>query len=225
MPPDRVDKPRDRPQDMPAFATLFLALVACFVLQVSVMAASGAGLGMRVLVFAFGFGPQWLKLGRFHLGVLPLGGYVRFTDEPRDVLSVPAQLLLSLAGVLALLLVSIALIGGAGIVAFVDGFRQLLVGAGSPLGAAQPMLAAARQQALEGSVVATLGLVAAKMAMINAMPWPGTNGGQALAIVGRSLGLATRWRDGWTNALQFLNLVVFVAWLVALAVFVARHGF
>lgn len=208
---------------MTAFATLALAVAACVVVHVLALAAGGTALGLRVSEIGFGFGHQWLKRGRLRLGVLPLGGYVRFTQLPEDALSVPAQLLLVSTGVAALLVASLALLGSPAIGAFVDGFRQWLVGAASPLGAAQPMVAAMRRQALEGPFLVTLGLAAAKVAAVNVVPWPSTNGGQALAIVGRRLGLAKRWPDSWSNALQTLTLVVFAAWLVALAWYVARH--
>jgi len=208
---------------MPAIATLILAVAACVVTHVFALAAGGTALGLRVSEIGFGFGPQWLKRGRLRLGVLPLGGYVRFATLPQDALSVPAQLLLVSTGVAALLLASLALLGGPAIGAFVGGLQQWLAGAASPLGAAQPMVAAMRRQALEGPFLVTLALTAAKLAALNVVPWPSSNGGQALAILGRRLGLARRWPDSWSNVLQSVNLAVFVSWLIALAWYAARH--
>jgi hypothetical protein len=208
---------------MTAIAILVLAVAVCAVAHVVVMAAAGTALGLRVNEIAFGYGPHWFKRGRLRLGVVPLAGWVRFATLPEDVLSVPVQLLLVSTGVAAMLLASVALLGVAGLGAFVDGFRQWLVGASSPFGAAQPLVAAMRRQALEGPFLVTLGLTAAKLATLNVVPWPGTNGGQALAILGRRLGLARRWPESWTRALHTLSVIVIVSWLAALAWYVSKH--
>jgi hypothetical protein len=208
---------------MHALDILLLAMGVCIVTHVLVMAAVGALSGLRVLQIAFGLGPQWLKLGRLRLGIIPVGGYTVFATPIEEVLSVPAQLALTLSGVAALLIMSIALLGVASLGAFVDGFGQWLAGASSPLAAAQSLIAAACRQALQGTFVATLGLTAAKMAMVNVTPWPGTNGGQALAILGQRLGLARRWPESGTNVLRTLCFAAFVSWVVALVVFVVRH--
>ena len=207
---------------------LVVAVIACTLVHLLAIAGQGMLLGLPLSEFRFGFGPVWLRAGRLSLGGLPLGGYVRFgasTSEPPPQWSLHplSQLSLALAGVAALLAVSIALIGRDGLAAFAGGFRQFLVGAASPLDAAQAMLVAVRRQVVDGTFAATLGLVAAKLAAMNLMPFPRTNGWEMLAVAGRRLGLASRWPEGLTTAWLLAHLAFLGAWLLALVVFLASH--
>ena len=204
---------------MHAFAILTSAAAACVVFHLLAMAAWGRLFGFQVMEIGLGFGPTWLRIGALRLGWLPFGGYVRFVTPPEEVLGTAAQLLLALAGTLTLVVTAIALLGLPALAAVGDGFWQWLRGATSPLGAAQSMLRHARDQALDGTLVATFGLVAAKVAALNFMPWPGTTGGQALAVLGRRLGLARHWPEALTKLLTSANLFVLVSWVVAVAVF------
>ncbi len=205
---------------MHAFEILIASAAACIVLHVLAMAAWGRFLGLQIMEIGHGFGPTWGRIGVLRLGVLPLGGYVRFITPPEDALGTAAQLLLALAGTLTLVVVAIALLGLPAFAAVADGFWQWLRGATSPFGAAQSLLRHARDQTLDGTLVATFGLVAAKVAAVNLLPWPVTNGWAALAVVGRRVGLARHWPDALTKLLASAGLFAFVSWLVALGVFV-----
>ncbi|MGN6528469.1 MAG: hypothetical protein ACTHL8_18930 [Burkholderiaceae bacterium] len=213
---------------MSATGTLILAIEVCLAIHLFAMASAGVSLGLPLAELRFGFGAVWLRLGFLHLGVLPLGGYVRFRESPsgrpaQETLGLASELVLALAGVLALLLVAGAADGAAGLAAFGAGFPQWVAGALSPLGAAQAMLRAARHQAFAGTFAATLGLAAAKVAALNLLPYPGTNAWQALAAIGRRLGLARHWPEGLSMAFLVVQWLSLASWLVAILVFASRR--
>jgi hypothetical protein len=88
------------------------------------------------------------------------------------------------------------------------------------LGDAQALMrrAALGLQAAPFAVV--LGVVAAKAAALNLLPLPALNGGAALAVLGRRLGVARLWPERATVALFFVWLAPVAAWFVALCAYV-----
>ena len=217
---------------MPAFDTLVLAFAACLPIHLLAMAAAGVAFGVSLEALAFGFGPTILRAGRLRVGLVPLGGYVRFADAsdgralapgeplPFDRRPLAQRLAIVLAGVLALVSVAFATLGGAGLAAFAAGFGQIVVGALSPFGAAPAMLHDGVQFAARQPFAAVFGLVAAKFAALQLLPYPGSNGGAVVAMTGSRLGLARFWSSSLRGVLGLAVLALGVSWAVALATFV-----
>ncbi|WP_457444096.1 site-2 protease family protein [Roseateles sp. P5_E4] len=211
---------------------LFLAIAAVTALHLLTMAAMGHAVGAQLLRISYGFGPALFTTGLFEIRALPIGGSVRFLHSvedrlseeewPRalDRLSVPAQLLVVLSGCALLLGLAVALQGRAGIDAFLALPAQWLTGVISPLGDAQALLQRIAAFAESAPFAVILALLAAKVAALNLLPLPYLNGGAALAVLGRRLGLARWWPAAATRAAVFAWMAVLVLWLVALGGFI-----
>jgi membrane-associated protease RseP (regulator of RpoE activity) len=223
--------PRWHARPMPTL-NLLLAIALVALLHVGTMAVVGNALGAQLQSVSFGFGPTVWRSARFHVRALPVGGSVRFLHTLED--SVPedeehraldrrptlAQLATVLSGCAVLLALALAVLGAGAVKAFVELPAQFFGGAISPLGDAQALMrqAALALQAAPFAVV--LGVVAAKAAALNLLPLPALNGGAALAVLGRRLGVARLWPERVTVALFFVWLAPVAAWFVALCAYV-----
>ncbi|KQV50518.1 hypothetical protein ASC95_14215 [Pelomonas sp. Root1217] len=210
---------------------LLLAIPLVAVLHVATMAVVGSALGAQLQSVAFGFGPTVWRSSRFLVRALPIGGAVQFLHSsdgavPEDAAHraldrqpTLAQLATVLSGCAVLLALAIALLGAGAVDAFVELPAQLFGGAISPLGDAQVLLHQAALAAKASPFAVVLGVVAAKVAALNLLPLPLLNGGAALAVLGRRLGVARLWPERATVALFFVWLAPVAAWFVALCTY------
>jgi membrane-associated protease RseP (regulator of RpoE activity) len=60
--------------------TFLVVLVICVLVHLMAIAATGAMLGVPIQVFSLGFGPTLYSRGKFRIGLIPSGGYVKFLD-------------------------------------------------------------------------------------------------------------------------------------------------
>ncbi len=238
-----------------------MAVVSCVLLHVLAMALLGVALGVTLREVSIGVGPTLLRVGRWRIRLLPVGGAVRFQDsrdeaqdardadvgepgaEPAghevdtvvptgerrqgpgdgspldgalDQRSPASQMAIGLAGCMALVALACGVWQADGIRLVMAGFPQIIAGALSPFGAAQDLIASAKAALAGLSFIAVLGLVAAKVAAFNLLPLPGANGGFALAVIGRALGLDRFWPASLTAGLLLAYIAIGLSWLVAL---------
>ncbi|MGM3277691.1 site-2 protease family protein [Ralstonia sp. 24A2] len=220
---------------MPTGYAFIAAFVLCTLLHLTTFAVVGTAFRIPVREMTLGFGPQLIRLGRVRIRLLPLGGSVRFKDLSEDGLTEDdllgaldtqplwMQLVLALSGGIMLLAVALALLQLEALPTFIHGFAQIVLGALSPAGDAQTFLAQAHQAILQGPFTMLLGGVAAKFAAFNLLPLPATNGGQALAFIGRRLGLARTWPAQLTQLLMLAYLALVLSWAAALVTYVAHQ--
>ncbi|WP_197341387.1 site-2 protease family protein [Ralstonia solanacearum] len=217
----------DAPLSMYPFYLFIAALAACSLLHVTMFALTGEQLGVAVREVSFGFGPTIARFGKVRIKALPFGGYVRLKDsrvEPfaeheradaLDTQPIHVQTALILSGSAYLLGVALTTLRLDAVGAFADSFVQIVGGALSPTGYAQTLLSQAHQAISQLPFFALLGLVAAKTAAFNLLPFPNTNGGALLATLARDTWLARVWPKQLTKALLFVYLAVIVSWLGA----------
>jgi membrane-associated protease RseP (regulator of RpoE activity) len=210
--------------------TFLAAFMVVVVLHVGTIALAAGWVGVHVRRVAIGIGPALFQAGRFRLGPLPIGGYVnlRSTRDEEvaahdlhtalDQRSVPEQVFIVLSGCLALLLVAFAALGPDALPAALNAPGQFFAGLVSPQGEAQQILREAVATVQATPFVALLGLTAAKCAALNLLPLPILNGGEAIAVCARRLGLRKGWPDAATQWLAH-------GWLLAVAVWLYAVGF
>ena len=213
---------------------LILVLILCLCIHLLSIAAAGSLMGVTVRELSLGFGPTVFKTGRFKLGLIPTGGYVRFKDSREEDIppqemgtaldgqSTWRQLLITLSGCAVLLALSAATLGISAAQASWAGARDFLQGGLSPAGQAQRLLLDAAAFVASASSVSLFGVVAAKLAAINLLPFPALNGGAAIAVVGRGLGLARRWPAAASRWLLLAYVAIALAWIAALALFALK---
>ena len=213
---------------MHAFAGYALAAAACVQVHVGTMAGTGVAFGIRVRELWLGMGPRAFGRGLLQVRAIPLGAAVCFENAGTGSTGLPDRALFDrrsawvqsavlLSGCAALVLVSAATLGVDGPRAFVDGFGQFVGGAFS-LTEARGLAKQAAAFAAQASWADMAGLVAAKMAALNLMPLPGTNGGNIVRIVSREFGVDRVWRDGFTAAVALGQVFLLMSWLFALLV-------
>lgn len=211
---------------------LVIAVLVCVAIHLLVIAAAGRRVGVTIREFSLGFGPAVFRSGTFRLGAIPLGGYVRFRDSRAE--TVPAhemetafdgrstveQVFIAAAGCAVLLLIAVATPGADGLQAFINGFRQAIAGAVSPLGEAQVLLRDATSFVRGASFPVLLGGVAAKAAAINLLPLPAFNGGVVIAVLARRLLAGDKW---WPAGATTFFLWVYMAFVVSWGCAVVVH--
>lgn len=202
--------------------TVVLVLAAAALglsLHLAATALVGVLLGARIEEGRFGFGPKVVvaRSPVVSVGCVPLGGWVRFVgavetpgeSAPPDAfldLSRLRRAVISIAGPLAVLAVSAALLGPLAAVESAGETPRQLLGILSPdtLRTCFGAIAAMPPLALLGGVLA-------KLAMVNLLPIPTLAGGDFVAIV-LGLSSATRERFALVGALVlgvgFIALVV-----------------
>lgn len=206
---------------------LYAGFFVCTLVHLASIAVSARLAGVSIRTFSLGFGPRLLELGRFRLGAILTGGYVRFLDSreeeasPRqihaafDSKSTPVQLFVMLSGCMVLAGASIGIEGRPALQALADAPLQLLAGAISPLDAAQDLLHRISAYSQSTSFTSLLAMVAAKMAAINLLPFPACNGGAAVGAIARALGVHKFWPSTATRALLLSLAGLLGSWLVA----------
>lgn len=213
---------------------LFAAFFVCTFVHLAAIAASARLTGVSIRTFSLGFGPRLLELGRFRLGAIPTGGFVRFLDSREgevspgqihaafDSKSTTIQLFILISGCVVLAGASIGIEGRPALQALADAPLQFLAGAISPLDAAQDLLRSMSAYSRSASFTSLLAMVAAKMAAINLLPFPVCNGGAAVAAIARALGIHKFWPPAATRALVFSFVGVLGSWLVAVLVYATK---
>jgi membrane-associated protease RseP (regulator of RpoE activity) len=183
---------------------LLAALIPCFVLHVSTMALVGWILGATVEEVSFGFGPPCFQypVGRvqFRFGLIPLGGYVRFKGDQEPAKSTEEILFaadmeppgfndlhplrraaIAASGCLALVvLAALCLRPWQSVRSVARGFAQLVPFAPwTPSWVPEGRELASRFCSLfrTGPYRTALGVLAAKVAAANLLPFPPLNGG------------------------------------------------
>lgn len=129
---------------------------------------------IRVAEALIGAGPTVLSFRKLRICLLPISFKIRVwhtqegysADYALDSRPLWQQLLLRFADVLALLLVSFALLQGAAFAALESGLYQPFLGAWSPLADAQALMQTYVVFAIAEPLTAVIGLVAAKLAVL-----------------------------------------------------------
>ncbi|MBI2771528.1 MAG: site-2 protease family protein [Burkholderiales bacterium] len=68
-------------------SSFLVSVLVCVLLHLAAIAAAGLAAGVALRAFSLGLGPTLLQLGRFRLGAIPLGGYVRFRASTLEEVS------------------------------------------------------------------------------------------------------------------------------------------
>lgn len=168
-----------------------LIAIACAVyIHVLAMFAIARCFGVRVNLVALGLGPQLFAVGRVSIRLFPFGGFVRMHDnrEPGveahpdayDIQSGWVRILIPLGGCAALVLMAVALRGPGGWWSFLHGFQQILIGTLSPGVIGVDLVNSYVRAAEAGGFFAVAGILFAKMAAMQLLPFPVMNGGQIL---------------------------------------------
>jgi membrane-associated protease RseP (regulator of RpoE activity) len=204
-----------------------IALVwACQVVNLAGRVVVARGLGADIEEVSLFFGPKVLEFRHggipYRLGLVPLGNYVRFADDPETpgaFRSLHPMTRLAIIGSAdaALMLLACLLLGPShALNSLGHGFEQVIRGALAPASTAQMLIRGLLDLLDRESLGLGLGVVAAKVAAVNLLPLPALSGGQLiLNLVGGRRGLPGRVQA----ILQGLGLAVgaafAVGWLVA----------
>lgn len=202
---------------------LVLVLVAqgLVAVHIGAMATTGALLGHVPHLVRVGVGPQLFRTrGRIPLavGLLPLGGWVQFAEGDIDPFVGRAGWKLSViaaAGCAALIVVGLAL--GASLHGLVRAWSQLVEGALHPHDVGAPLIRRYLDR-LAIEPAPAVGSLALKVAAVNLLPLPSTNGGQLIAGTVRVLlpGRAPSPAP-WLAVAMVPMLALGVGWILALA--------
>lgn len=202
---------------------LVLVLVAqgLVAVHIGAMATTGALLGHVPHLVRVGVGPQLFRTrGRIPLavGLLPLGGWVQFAEGDIDPFVGRAGWKLSViaaAGCAALIVVGLAL--GASLHGLVRAWSQLVEGALHPHDVGAPLIRRYLDR-LAIEPAPAVGSLALKVAAVNLLPLPSTNGGQLIAGIVRGLlpGRAPSPAP-WLAVAMVPMLALGVGWILALA--------
>ncbi len=202
---------------------LLLVLVAhgLVALHVGAMAAAGALLGHVPHLIRLGVGPQLFRTrGRvpLALGLLPLGGWVQFAEGNADpfVGRIGWKLsVIAAAGCVALIVVGLAL--GGSLDGLVRAWSQLVEGAVHPHDVGAPLIRRFLDR-LALDPAPAVGSLALKVAAVNLLPLPSTNGGQLIAGIVRVLAPdRAPSRAPWIAVAMVPMLALGVGWMLALA--------
>lgn len=212
---------------------LVFAWITLVVVHIAAMSAMAMLFGVRLRQVSFGFGKKLVMHGLLTIRAVPLGGYVRFKNtgdyEYADVDSVGAfnhksklvQALIPLAGSGALLLIAMLIQPTTAIAELLEGFRQIVVGAFAPGSTAQQNIDATYTLAARAGFVGLVGLLAAKFAAFNLLPFPWTNGGQALLALLRADGTRTpAWQERIVPIAMWPFVAIVGSWAFGFAFFI-----
>ena len=211
-----------------------LLFIAVTFAHVSALALSAKLARVPVRQVQYGIAPVIATFGKYRLGFLPVGGFVKMKDSREDSLDADSledafdhqprwiQAAMPLGGSLLVLLVAIALLGREGWTAFASGFGQIVHGAISPLNEAQHLLASFVAYLEVRSLPDSVGLFFAKMAAFNLLPIPILNGGDAIANLLGIYRASERVRMRVQQVSLCFVLPLWIGWLCAAVVYVAR---
>lgn len=202
-------------------ALQFIAAIALLsAIHITVMALIGRSLGIAIREFSFGMGPALLSIDVLRLRALPLGGSVEFIDfdsQPRAV-----RVLLPLSGAASLLAVAVTLHPSAWS-STSHGFAQIVLGALAPTSHAQQLIGGATHVAMRG-FGPLLGMLAAKLAAFNLLPFPAMNGGGALlALLDPKPRDMTRWKEKLMQWSAWLTVALALMWVGAICIFLLEQ--
>lgn len=208
------------------FLLIAAAVILSILLHILSMGFVGWLLGAKIQVVSLFSGPRLFGIKLFgvdfRVSCFPLGGYVKFHDGSSgkggfENLHPAKRMLTSASGPLALLLFAGCLVGFAPAGRyFISGFGQFFTGAAMPLSTGQELLN--RLHLMTSLSFAGLaGLIAAKLAAFNSLPFPVLNGGyvvlQAVQLIA-SISAKTVER---INQVGFLIVLIIVSgWMVAI---------
>ena len=201
---------------------LFVAAFLAMQIHVLTMAVVGTVLGAKITDYGFAFGPVLFqfKIGdiNFKFNAIPLGGYVKFTDD-FERLAVWKQIVTALSGCIVLLSTACLMLGITdGLGKFGRGFGQILWGAVLPLSVGKDLVSALADFGRHCSFTACLGLLAAKLAALNLLPFGTLNGGAVLSVLFKA---AMPGAQNLIEKYQLITLTVYLlmtlSWLIALA--------
>ncbi len=207
-------------------AALVVMMTVVTVLHLSPFVALGRLWRLSIEQVGLYFGPKWVCFRLCSvpicIGLFPGGGYVKFAGQsdfgpPDEVppglrrftdLTRLQQAAICLSGPAMVLLVSMFALGpGAAWPAFLATVEQWVRGSLSPRAVAGPLLRDYLAAIADRRLLFAFGLLAAKFAMLNALPLPIVNGGQALICL---LDPRRKLNRLW-NLLSVLALLVFAA--------------
>jgi membrane-associated protease RseP (regulator of RpoE activity) len=206
-------------------------------LHISALALMGVMFGVSLREISFGFGKAILIRGKLTLRAVPIGGFVKFKDTRSESISHEedpevedafnhkprvVQATIPLAGAGALVLVAALAQPASGVSEVIAGFRQILTGALGPLSTAQTYIHATYALTEDYGFWALFGVLAAKVAAFNLLPFPWTNGGQAILALLRSDRRATpSWQERLTQIAIWPFLTLISLWALSFCVFLA----
>lgn len=207
------------------------AFLLALLVHAAAMVGSGTLSGIVVRRVRFGVGPTVVRVGRLELAPLPLGCAVQFKDgraelmddgdEQGDFERSPAmvRLLISLSGCLALLGMALLTLGPSGFAVFLSGFKDFVVLALTPFSDGQAVLTEGFGLARHSDFSQIVGLIAAKLAALNLLPFMGSNGSAALAVVLRRLVPEREPSASLMNLWGLTSVLLALCWLAALGYF------
>ena len=216
---------------MVPYLLMFAAFGLAIVMHLLIIAKTGELMGAPVKKLKIGF---MLRLFHFYLGrrliefrLLPIAGNVIFDGPEKesdrfyqpnsvDVLPAARRIIIAASGCLGLVLASLLLSGSSGLHAFFIGFIQIIKGALSPFNTAHTYLNSFYQYSQVHSFSAIFAIVAAKVAAINLLPMPGSNGWSILmfALRGNKV-MPTKFERSCDTGV-LISLLIYIGWLVAI---------
>jgi membrane-associated protease RseP (regulator of RpoE activity) len=155
------------------------------------------------------------------IGILPIGGSVKFSDE-FEQRSIPVKWLVTLGG--PLLVILSALIGLSFdriLPALVSGFEQVIRGAISPVDYGAPLIQRFFAEYVATSLFAAYGILAIKLEAMNLLPIPSLNGGQLLTSLFPNFNQSA-WGERIAQIGLLINLAMLLCWAVAFAVYLFK---
>lgn len=205
-----------------------LIIFICDAVHLFSIAAAGRAAGVRVREISIGVGPVLFRYKSFVLKPLPINGYVKFLDTREhivsdaelpfaiDRLSLGRQIMVTLSGCAALIVLAAAL-NGAGAWQDLSALpAQYVMGALSPFGTAQTLLHEARRVINTSPLLNLLGIIAAKLAAFNLLPLAGSNGSQIIIAVAQRLGLVKPYPGAIHKLVVFITIAAIISWVLAL---------
>lgn len=185
---------------------------------------TGRLFGLKIERFSLFFFPVFkfqTPLFPVEIGLLPMGGSVKFSDD-YEKLALPLKWLVILSGPLFTIISALLVLPfDKAFPAFISGFGQSIYGAISPIAYGAPLLQTFFIEDLATSVFAAYGILALKMEALNLLPLPLFNGGQLITAIFQNFD-DSKW-GGKINSISFLLLLIFyISWGIALAVCLFR---
>ncbi|MES2041270.1 MAG: site-2 protease family protein [Pseudomonadota bacterium] len=213
----------------------FLIILFCTVLHLFSIAIAGRAAGTRVLELSIGMGPKVFKHKAFILKLIPLNGYVKFIDARQslvseadlpfafDRLSVWRQIMVTLSGCAALMVLATAVLGTGAWQDFIALPAQYVMGALSPFGTAQTLLHEAGRVISSSALLSLLGIVAAKLAAFNLLPQAGSNGYYILMLLIQGPGANQSYPGAFHKLVVCTTIAAMISWCLAIAYAIWTH--
>jgi membrane-associated protease RseP (regulator of RpoE activity) len=219
-------------ESRPMTATVFLLLayVLCQVAWAFGMAIAGLLFGVGIQEVGLFFEPVIVEFEiaevRFRLNWLPLGSYVKYREDDFANAGPLRAAAMSLGGCVVLLAIAgICFPSGAGLDMVATGFREIVMGAISPLGKGRELATQAIDFIRGHGFVAILGATAAKMCAFNLLPLPSSNSGHSLLMLWKGLfTLSAKVQVILTLIGMLLTILMALSWIVAIGIALFTQG-